>query len=129
MTRRVRDRSAGVAVVVADDEPPAVGEHLAEASVPPEHRPADTHDEEDRRVGGVAERLRAEPHTVCFNHPLDHVPSSSKTPPVCGLAGLQLLSPGNVKDNHPRGKPKSMRRYQVVWCVDRWVGLATEASS
>ena len=47
----VRGRSARVAVVVPDHEPPSVDEHPAEALVPPEHRRADAHDEEDRRVG------------------------------------------------------------------------------
>ena len=42
--RLVGHRSAGVAVVVADHEPPAVGEHPAEALLPPEHRRTDAHD-------------------------------------------------------------------------------------
>src|SRR5439155_14014316 len=34
---------------------------------------AEAHDEEDRWVGRVAERLGAERYTVCFDHPLGHV--------------------------------------------------------
>jgi hypothetical protein len=43
-----------------DHEPPAVGEHRAEALLPPEHRPADSHDEENRGVGRIPEGLGAE---------------------------------------------------------------------
>src|SRR5215211_5957360 len=50
-TRLVADRSAGVAVVVADDEPGAGHETLAEAVLPPVHRGCPSHDEED---GGSA---------------------------------------------------------------------------
>src|SRR5439155_18580058 len=58
--RLVARRSTGVAVVVTDHEPATVGEHPTEPFVPPKHRSADTHDEENRRVGRLAERLRAE---------------------------------------------------------------------
>src|SRR5919201_4103824 len=57
LTGRVGDRAAGVAVVVADDVPAAFGEHPAEALVPPEHRCAHAHDEQDRRGGGGAGRV------------------------------------------------------------------------
>jgi hypothetical protein len=62
-------------VVVADYEPPAVGEHLAEALLPPEHRPANAHDEEGRRVGRVAEGLRAELDAVRFDQSLGQLRS------------------------------------------------------
>src|SRR5919107_5448446 len=45
-TRLVADRSAGVAVVVADDEPGAGHETLAEAVLPPVHRGCPSHDED-----------------------------------------------------------------------------------
>jgi hypothetical protein len=60
-------------VVVADDEPSPLGEHPAEAFVPPQHRRAESHDEQDRRVGRVAERLGAELDAVRLDHALGHV--------------------------------------------------------
>ena len=80
VARLIRHRSAGVAVVVADHEPPSASEHPAKPLVPPEHRPANTHDEKDRRVGWVPERLRAQRHAVGFDHPLGHVASSLANP-------------------------------------------------
>src|SRR5215213_11301769 len=50
-TRLVADRSAGVAVVVADDEPGSGHQSLAEPVLPPVHRGCPSHDEED---GGSA---------------------------------------------------------------------------
>jgi hypothetical protein len=52
MPRLVRDRAAGVAVVVADHEPSAVGEEPAEARFPPQHGRAEAHDEQHGRVVG-----------------------------------------------------------------------------
>jgi hypothetical protein len=69
---RIGDRSAGVAVVVADHEPPALGEHPAEALLPPEHRAAEAHDQEDRRIRPVAEGLGAELDAVRLDHALHH---------------------------------------------------------
>jgi hypothetical protein len=69
----VGHRAAGVAVVVPDHETPAAGEHPAEALLPPEHRAAEAHDEEDRRIGRIAERLRAELDTAHVDHPFGHV--------------------------------------------------------
>lgn len=63
-TRLVADRSAGVAVVVADDESGGSGETLAELILPPVHRSGRSVDKEDRRVGGVAEGLDVEVHPV-----------------------------------------------------------------
>ena len=68
--RLVGHRSAGVAVVVADDEAAALGQHPAEALLPPEHRRADAHHQEDGRVARIAERLRAELDAVRLDHPL-----------------------------------------------------------
>ena len=48
-------RAARVPVVVADHEPPSVGEHPAEPVLPPEHRGADPHHQENRRVIRVAD--------------------------------------------------------------------------
>ena len=76
VSRLVGDRAAGVAVVVADHEPPAVGEHPAERLLPPEHRRADPHHEEDWRVGRIAEGLRAELNAVRFDHLLGQRRSS-----------------------------------------------------
>src|SRR5215211_3552636 len=59
-TRLVADRSARVAVVVADDEPGAGHETLAEPLLPPVHRGCPSHDEEDGGVGPIAECLDAE---------------------------------------------------------------------
>src|ERR687890_340351 len=69
-TRLVADRSAGVAVVVADDEPGAGHETLAEAVLPPVHRGCPSHDEEDGGVGPIAECLDAEVDPVCPDNPL-----------------------------------------------------------
>jgi hypothetical protein len=57
-------------MVVADHEPPTVGEHPAETLLPQEHRPASAHYEEDWRVGLVAEGPRAELDAVRFDHAL-----------------------------------------------------------
>ena len=70
--RLIRDRSASVPVVVADHEAPSFGQQPAEALLPPEHRCADAHDQEDGRIGGAAERLRTELDAVCFDHALGH---------------------------------------------------------
>src|SRR5215469_15109662 len=59
-TGRVADRAAGVAMVVAHHEPPAIGEQSAHAVLPPEHRRADAHDEQYRRIGRVTEGLGAQ---------------------------------------------------------------------
>ena len=68
--RLVGHRAAGVAVVVADDEAAALGQPPAEALLPPEHRRADAHHQEDGRVARIAERLRAELDAVRLDHPL-----------------------------------------------------------
>src|SRR4051794_12017726 len=70
----VGDRTPGVAVVIADHEPSATREQLTEVFLPPEHRRADAHDEQDRRVNRVAERLRAQLDTVRLDHSLAHPP-------------------------------------------------------
>jgi hypothetical protein len=70
--RLVGDRSPRVAMVVADQEPPAVGEHPAEPLLPPEHRGADPHDQEDRRIPRIAEGLGAEPDAVRLDQSLGH---------------------------------------------------------
>src|SRR5215203_5281129 len=69
-TRLVAYRSAGVAVVKADDEPGAVHQTLAEAVLPPVHRGCPSHDEEDGGVGPIAECLEAEVDPVCPDDPL-----------------------------------------------------------
>src|SRR5215216_6358940 len=69
-TRLVADRSAGVAVVVADDKPGADHETLAEPVLPPVHRGCPSHDEEDGEVGPIAECLDAEIDPVCPDDPL-----------------------------------------------------------
>src|SRR5687767_8069508 len=69
-TRLVADRPAGVAVIVADDEPGAGHETLAEAVLPPVHRRCSSHDEEDGGIGPIAECLDAEFDPVCPNDPL-----------------------------------------------------------
>src|SRR3712207_5079948 len=68
--RLVADRSAGVAVVVADDEPAAGHQSLAEALLPPVHRGCPSHDEEDRGFGPIAECLDAEVDPVGPDDPL-----------------------------------------------------------
>src|SRR3954447_18761952 len=57
-------------MVVADNEPPAVREHPAEALLPPQHRCTHAHDEEDRRVGRVTEWLGAKLDPVRLDHAL-----------------------------------------------------------
>src|SRR5207249_12250563 len=64
-SRLIRDRTAGVAMVVPDHEPATLGEQPAETLVTPVHRRAHPHDREDRRISGVAERFRAELDPVC----------------------------------------------------------------
>src|ERR687890_84326 len=69
-TRLVADRSAGVAVVVADDEPGAGHQSLAEALLPPVHRGCPSHDEEDGGIDPIAECLDTEVDPVCPDDPL-----------------------------------------------------------
>ena len=69
-------------MVIADHEPAAAGEHPTEALLPPEHRGTDAHDQEDRRVGRLAEGLRAELDTVGFDHALGQLRSSSREQPA-----------------------------------------------
>src|SRR5215218_7990523 len=69
-TRLVADRSAGVAVVVADDEPGSGRETLAEALLPPVHRGCPSHDEEGGGVGPIAEGLDAEVDPISPDDPL-----------------------------------------------------------
>ena len=71
--RLTGDRAAGVAVVVADHEPAALGKQPAETRLPPEHRPTGPHDQQNWRIARVAERLRTELDAVRFDHPLTHV--------------------------------------------------------
>jgi hypothetical protein len=73
----IRDRAASVAVVVTDHESPAIREHPAEALLPPEHRPANAHHEQNRRVRRIPERLGAEPDPIRFDHSLRQLRSSS----------------------------------------------------
>jgi hypothetical protein len=63
-------RSAGVAVVVADDEPGPGRETLAELVLPPVHRGSRPGDEEDRGVGSITEGLHAQVHPVRLHDPL-----------------------------------------------------------
>ena len=53
-------RATGVAVVVADDEEAGPGQSLAEVGVPPGHRAAQAHHQQQRVVVGGAEGLVAE---------------------------------------------------------------------
>ena len=71
-------RSAGVAVVVTDHEPPTVGEAPAELLLPPQHRCADAHDEKHRRIGGIAERLRAQLDPAGRDEALGHAAPRSR---------------------------------------------------
>jgi hypothetical protein len=60
LPRRVARRAARVAVVVPDHVTRPGREACAEVVLPPVHRGARPHDEQDRRVGRAAERLNAE---------------------------------------------------------------------
>ena len=102
VARLVRDRSAGVAVVVADHEAPAIGEAPTEAGIPPQHRPATPHDQQHCRVGRIAERLRAQVDAIHFDHPLDHDVSSQ-----CDEAPMSTTSkPGTHRCRvGPSGRP------------------------
>ena len=53
-------RTTGVAVVVADDEEPVVGQAGAELAVPPTHRAAEAHDQQDGGIVRRTERLVTE---------------------------------------------------------------------
>src|SRR5439155_2221700 len=72
MPRLVGDRAAGVTVVVADHEPAPIREHPAEARLPPEHRAADAHHQQDRRFVCVPKSLCAELDAIRFDQPLGH---------------------------------------------------------
>ena len=73
--RFVGGRSARVAVVVTDHEPPTVREGPTELLLPPQHRCAETHDKKNRRIGRFAERLRAQLDLTRFDDALGHIPS------------------------------------------------------
>ena len=60
----VAHRPSGVPMVVADDEPPSRREALAELVLPPIHRRAGAHDQEDRGVAGVTEAVDADVDAV-----------------------------------------------------------------
>jgi hypothetical protein len=65
----VRDRPAGVAMVVADDEAPTGREPVAELVLPEVQRRARAHDQQDRRVGLGPERLYAQIYAVHAHDP------------------------------------------------------------
>ena len=54
---RIAHRTARIAVVVADHESALAGDQLAELLLPPVHRGGRAHDQQDRRVASLAERL------------------------------------------------------------------------
>jgi hypothetical protein len=62
----------GVAVVVADDEEAPLGKLVADPLVPPDHRPAEPHDQQQRFATGVAEGLVTDPDAVHVRHALSH---------------------------------------------------------
>src|SRR3954471_17397682 len=93
--RRAGGRAAGVTVVIAHDEAPARRERRTERIVPPQHRRAHAHDQQHRRVAGVAERLGAQLDPIRLDDPLAHVgadphdgPNSS--PRVLSFASMLL---------------------------------------
>src|SRR5262249_21410123 len=124
----VGDGPAGVAVVVADHEPAAIGEHLAEALLPPEHRPPDAHDEQDRWISEVAKGLRAELDTTHGDHALRQL-----HPPL-GLLGAPSASPRSRVSSLARQRtacqPESLNVEQVfaVNVNVFWTTPATEDS-
>src|SRR5215213_8744221 len=69
-TRLVADRSPRVAVVIAEYEPGASHETLAEAVLPPVHGGSPSHDEEDGWICPIAESLDAEVDLICPDDPL-----------------------------------------------------------
>jgi hypothetical protein len=85
------------AVVVADHEPPVVREELTEALLPPQHRRAQTHDEKDRRVGRLAERLGAQ-----------------LPPPFAWMKRSAMCSPV-VAGSQTRSSPRDVRLLWTRW--------------
>jgi hypothetical protein len=84
---RIHRRGAtGVTQLVADHEPRVRGEAPAELVLPGEHRVAD---QEDRRVGGVAERLDAEVDAV-------DVDDALARPLRCLHVGMTHCTPSRV---------------------------------
>jgi len=90
-SRLVGDRPADVAVVVADHVPASVGQQPAEALVPPEHRGADPHDEEDGGIGRVPERLGAELDPVRFDHAFRHPLPMPRRPPAWSRSAFPVV--------------------------------------
>src|SRR5438105_4960037 len=112
-------RQADVAIVEADHEVAALGEHAAEALVPVQHLGAEPHDQKERRVAAIAEGLVEDLDSVraregqgqsAYRPGWDHPPVSANdaSPPgtvrpnrflptfhyellVCGLRGHELL--------------------------------------
>ena len=58
-------RTTSVAVVVADDEEPVIGKAVAELAVPPAHRAAEAHDQQDGGVVSRSERLVTKINAGC----------------------------------------------------------------
>ncbi len=86
LAERVVRRQAGVTVVVADDEATGGREPFAELVGPHQHRRAGPHDEQDRGVGLVAERLGADVDVAGLDHSLGHRRSVGRTVDPCSRA-------------------------------------------
>jgi len=91
--------------------PPADDEHPTRALLPPQHRPANAHDQEDRQIGRVAEGLRAPLDAVCFDHALGQLRSSlsetlrpstraSRRPSASTGSRASRSSPARARERH-----------------------------
>src|SRR5215204_2756878 len=110
----VADRSAGVAVVIADDEPGAGGEALAELLLPREHRGGRSVDEEDR---GSARSPKVWTHTstpfawTIFSLPEYVLPLTVSYLSIC-RTGPRLCAPPH-KGRAPSNNPISSRSFDL----------------
>src|SRR5438067_9134798 len=82
-------------MVVADHKSPTISEHPTEALLPPEHRPADAHPTQNRRVHRIAEGLRAEPDPISLDHSLRHFTPPAALPDLFGLVRIDRLADGS----------------------------------
>src|SRR6266496_2495314 len=127
MPRLVGDRAPGVTMVVADHESAPIREHLAEALLPPEHRAADAHYQEDRRIPWIPKSLCAELDAVRFDQPLGHHrPSSPSKRSLRPGILTSLRACRRTKQDQQPAKPLpivSLKRGSRIGALPDLVGL------
>jgi hypothetical protein len=112
-----RGGAPDVAIVVADDEEAAAGELLAQILVPAEHLHGEPHDQQQRGIGGIAERLVAELEVADGAEGLRHGRSEPSEAPV----GKRWLH-GQIRPMKPARGPVSWVVRRIAHSVDGVLG-------